>query len=317
MSAHASLDSSVPVKQVLHHAELALKHGDLAHSLMLAKSALGRAQAMQDVSSEARALLSLAQADCVVSHFRRAQETAQRAATLFQMCEDPLGEAQALAILAYTLSVMGHSAEGVEAALLGLKLNSGAPAPSLAFSYNHLGKAYAYGWNFERADEAFQRAIELLEFDGHWMEACQPRVNQRAMVVTRCFFDRYYQGQFRSLERLAALRKAGSPTAQSRSNLLVFQGAQLEAQRMLVLCDGFEACWLGDVAVAQSHVDCAHAAAARAEVNPSIVLVEWWLRAEIAWAAEDWPLAEYHSHRMLQSAMSMDHEHMVCIAYLL
>lgn len=317
MSAHAPLDYSVPVKQVLHQAELALKHGDWAHSLLLAKAALARAQAAQDVSGEARALLLLAQADCVVSHFRRAQETAQRAATLFQMCEDSLGEAQALATLAYTLSVMGHSAEGVEAALLGLKLNSGAPAPSLAMSYNHLGKAYAFGGNFERADEAFTRAIELLEFDGHWMEASQPRANQRAMVVTRCFFDRYYQGQFRSLERLAALRKTGSRTAQSRSNVLVIQGAHLEAQLLMGLCDGFEACWLGDVVAAQSHVDFAHAAAARAELNPSVVLVELWLRTEIAWAAEDWPLAEYHSHRMLQSAMSMDHEHMVCVAYLL
>ena len=49
--------------------------------------------------------------------------------------------------------------EGVEAALLGLKLNTDAPALTLAMSYNHLGLAYTHGGSFERADLAFQRAI--------------------------------------------------------------------------------------------------------------------------------------------------------------
>lgn len=317
MLAYAPPDSSVPVMQVLHQAQLALKHGDITHSLVLAKAALARAQTAKDLPTEGRALLALSQADRMVSHFRRAQETAQRAATLFQMCEDPRGEAEALATLSYTLSVMGHSEEGVEAALLGLKLNTDAPALSLAMSYTHLGVAYGHGWSFDRADAAFQRAIELLEYNGHWMEAYQPRMSQRAMEVTRCFFDRYYQGQFRSLQRLAELRRVSARSSQVPPNLLVFQGAQLKTQALLGLSDGFEACWLGDLATAQSHADFAQAAETRGEANPSVTLMELWLRAEIAWAAEDWPLAEYHSHRMMQLAMSIDHEHMVSIAYLL
>ena len=34
-------------------------------------------------------------------------------------------------------------------------------------------------------------------------------------------------------------------------------------------------------------------------------------------AIQDWPLAEYHCHRMMQLAMSIDNEHMVGISYLL
>lgn len=317
MPVYAPPDSSVPVMQVLHQAQLALKHGDVTHSLVLAKSALARAQAAHDLPTEARALLALSQADRMVSRFRRAQETAQRAATLFQMCEDTRGEAEALATLSHTLSVMGHSAEGVEAALLGLKLNADAPALSQALSYNYLGVAYAHSGSFERADAAFRTAIGLLEDNSHWMEAYLPRVNQRAMEVTRCFFNRYYQGQFSGLERLGELRRASARSAQVAPNLLVFQGAHLKTQAMLGLCDGFEACWLGNLAVAQSHADFAQAAETRGDPNPSVTLMELWLRAEMAWAARDWPLAEYHCHRMMQLAMSIDNEHMVSISYLL
>ncbi|WP_161499894.1 GGDEF domain-containing protein [Rhodoferax sp. TS-BS-61-7] len=317
MLAYAPPDSSVPVMQVLHQAQLALKHGDVAHSLVLAKSALARAQAAHDLPTEARSLLALSQADRMVSRFRRAQETAQRAATLFQMCEDTRGEAEALATLSHTLSVMGHSEEGVEAALLGLKLNADAPSLSQALSYNYLGVAYACGGSFDRADAAFRTAIGLLEDNGHWMEAYLPRVNQRAMEVSRCFFDRYYQGQFACLERLGKLRRASVRTTQAAPNLLVFQGAYLKTQALLGLSDGFEACWLGDLATAQSHADFAQAAETRGDANPSVTLMELWLRAEIAWAARDWQLAEYHCHRMMQLAMSIDNEHMVSIAYLL
>ena len=196
MLAYASPDSHVPLVQMLHQAQLALKHGDVAHSLVLAKTALTRAQTTNDLPAEARALLALSHADCMVSRLRRAQETAQRAATIFQMCEDPHGEAEALATLSHTLSLMGHGDEGVEAALLGLKLNTDAPALSLAMSYNALGVAYAYSGSFERADAVFQRAIAMLEDSGHWMDAYLPRVNQREMEVIRCFYDRYYQGGF-------------------------------------------------------------------------------------------------------------------------
>lgn len=317
MLAYAPPEPFVPVMQMLHQAQLALKHGDVAHSLVLAKSALSRAQTAQDLPTEARALLALAQADRLVSRFRRAQETAQRAATLFQMCEDPRGEAEALATLSHTLGVMGHSEEGVEAALLGLKLNTDAPALTLAMSYNYLGMAYGHGGSFDRADLAFQRAIAMLEDNGHWMDAYQPRVNQRDMEVTRCFYDRYYQGQFTSLDRLGELRRAGVRSAQLPANLLLFQGAQLKTQALMGLSDGFEACWQGNLAVAQSHADFAQAAETRGDANPSVTLVELWLRAEIAWAAHDWPLAEYHCHRMMQLAMSVDNEHKVSIAYLL
>ena len=319
MSACVPPDPSMPVLQVLHQAELALKRGDVAYSLTLAKAALVQAQTDRDLFHEARALLALAQVDQRVCRFRRAQQTAQRAATLFQMCEDPRGEAEALATLAHTLSVLGHSDEGVEQALLGLKLNSGAPALSQAMSYNHLGVAYAYGWNFDKAEAAFSQAIDLLEAKGLWMETYLPRMNQRAMEITRCFFDRYYHGQFKpeALERLARLRRAGARSAKVHPSLLALQGTLNKTQAVLRLADGFEACWYGRLGVARTHADYAKASQVQVEVNPSLLVVEMWLRAEIAWSAHDWPSAEQYCQRMLRESMAIDHEHLVAIGYLL
>ncbi|MDZ7938553.1 MAG: GGDEF domain-containing protein [Rhodoferax sp.] len=303
--------------QLLHQTALAMQHGDVAHSLTLSKSALAQAQQQQDLHMEARALLCLAQADNMVARFRRAQETAQRAATLFQMCDDPQGEAEALSALAQTVSVMGHADDGTEAALMALKLQSGSPAAAQAHTYNSLGVTYSHAGSFDRAAAAFDRAIALLEAQGQWMGAYQPRANQRAMEVTRCFFDRYYHGEFRDLQRLGRLRQQQGRIAQVPPNLLVLQGAHVKTQALMGLCDGFEACWLGQLDIAQSHADFAKMADTRGEANPSVTLAELWLRTEIAWAGQDWSLAEYQCHRMMQLAMSLDHEHMVGIAYLL
>jgi diguanylate cyclase (GGDEF)-like protein len=311
--------SQVPAVQLLQQTALAMQHGDITHSLALSKSALAQAQQQQDKHTEARALLCLAQADQWVARYRRAQETAQRAVNLFQLTEDPLREAEALCVLAQTLSTLGHADDGAEAALIALKLQSNNPtkAEAEAQAHNSLGLAYTCAGSFERADAAFERAIALADAEGHWLGAYQPRANQRVMEVTRCFFDRYYHGDFCGLRRLGRLRKAQGHAAHAQPNLLVLQGVHLKTQALMGLCDGFEACWSGRLDIAQSHADFCKAVDARGDTNPSVTLMELWLRSEIGWACQDWALAESHGRQMLQLAVSLDHEPMVSVAYLL
>jgi len=317
MSASNLPPETAPVPSLLLQAQRALDRGDVAQSQSLSKAALQHAQNTLDLQSQAQALLCLAHGDRMVSRFRRAQETAQRAVALFEMVGDAAGESEALSAVAHSLSMMGHSEEGVEAALLAVKLNEGGEPLSVAMSYNYLGVAYACGSSFDKADAALQHAIDLLETDGLWTESYTPRINQRTMEITRCFFDRYYHGEFRSLERLADLRHAQARSAQGPSNLLVFQGAFVKTQVMLGLADGFEACWLGQWDLAQQNADFAQSSQARSDSNPSVTLMEIWLRAEIAWARQDWVQAEAHAQRMLEMANQIDNEHMVGIAYLL
>ena len=311
--------SPAPAVQLLQQTALAMQHGDIAHSLALSKSALALAQQQHDQHTEARALLCLAQADHLVARFRRAQETAQRAVVLFQMTEDPLREADALCVLAQTLSTLGHADDGAEAALIALKLQSNSPAKAqaLAQAHNSLGLAYAGAGSFERADAAFERAIALVEAEGQWMGAYQPRANQRVMEVTRCFFDRYYHAAFCDLQRLGRLRQAQGRAAQKQPTLLVLQGAHLKTQALMGLCDGFEACWSGQLDIAQSHADFGKSVDARGESSPTVTLMELWLRSEIGWACQDWTAAESQGQHTLQLAVSLEHEPMVSVAYLL
>lgn len=317
MSASNLPFETVPVPSLLLQAQRALDRGDVAQSRALSKAALQHAQNTLDLQAQAQALLCLAHGDRLVSRFRRAQETAQRAAALFEIVGDLAGEAEALSAVAHTLSLMGHSEEGVDAALLAAKLNEDGAPLSVAMSYNYLGVAYACAWSFDKADAALQHAIDLLDTNGLWMESYLPRINQRAMEITRCFFDRYYHGEFRSLQRLADLRHAHARATQVPGNLLVLQGAFVKTQVMLGLADGFEACWLGQWDLAQQNADFAQSAQARGDSNPSVTLMEIWLRTEIAWGREDWVQAEAQAQRMLEMANQIDNEHMVGIAYLL
>lgn len=309
----------VPAVQLLQQTALAMQHGDIAHSLALSKSALALAQQQHDPHTEARALLCLAQADHMVARYRRAQETAQRAVALFQLTEDPLREAEALCVLAQTLGTLGQADDGAEAALIALKLQSNSPAKpqAEAQAHNSLGLAYAYAGSFERADAAFERSIALLESEGHWVGAYQPRANQRVMEVTRCFFDRYYLAAFCDLQRLAQLRQAQGRAAQTQQNLRVLQGSHPKIQALAGLCDGFEACWTGQLDIAQSHAEFCKSVDARGETSPSVTLMELWLRSEIGWACQDWTLAQTQCQHMLQLAVSLEHEPMVSVAYLL
>lgn len=317
MSVPNQPSETVPVLSLLLQAQRALQRGDVAQSQSLSKAALQHAQDTLDLQTQAQALLCLAHGDRMVSRFRRAQETAQRAASLFEIAGDHVGESEALSVVAHTLGVMGHSEEGVESALLAVKLNEGGEPLSVGMSYNYLGLAYACAFSFDKADAALQHSIDLLDGNGLWTEAHLPRINQRTMEITRCFFDRYYHGEFRSLQRLADLRHAHARATQVPSNLLVFQGAQLKTQVMLGLADGFEACWLGQWDLAQQNADFAQSVQARGDSNPSVTLLEIWLRVEIAWARADWAQAEAQAQRMLEMANQIDNEHMVGIAYLL
>jgi diguanylate cyclase (GGDEF)-like protein len=318
MPSHATSAAAKPlIAQFLQQTALALQHGDIAHGVALSKAALAQAQQQRDLHSEARALLFLARADLMVTHLRRARDTAQRVVALFQRCEDPVREAEALCVLAPALSALGHADEGAEAALIALKLLANSPATAQAQAHNSVGIAYYYAGSFDRASAAFEQAIGLQESQGDWMGAYQPRADQRVMEVTRCFYDRYYHGAFGNLAQLAELRKQQGRAVQAPPNLRVMQGAHLKTQALMGLCDGFEACWQGQLEIAQSHADFAKRVDARDKVSPGVALMELWLRSEIAWARQDWVQAESQCQQMLQLAQSLDHEHLVGIAYLL
>ena len=216
---------------LLDEARAKLRAGDAVACQALAKSVLGPARERQDVHLEARSLLCLANGDRMASHFRRANEFSQRAAILFQLVGDVSGESEALTTVSHTYSVLGRNEEAVETALLSLHLSELLPpGPALALSYNYLGVAYAYGRSYDKADEAYTTAIQILEREGLGSDALLPWLNQRNTEVSRLFCERYFTGQLPNLDRLQALREVRNTRADADKSAGLVQGPTLSAR---------------------------------------------------------------------------------------
>ena len=303
---------------LLEQACAKLREGDSVACQALAKSVLGAAREQQDVHLEARALLCLANGDRMLSHFRRANESSQRAATLFQLVGDVSGESGALTTVSSTYSVLGRSEEAVETALLSLHLSGLLPpGPALALSHNYLGVAYAHGRSHDKANEAFTTAIQILERQGLFSDAVLPWLNQCHAEVFRLFYERYYTGQLPDLERLHALRAVHKPPEDANPSARILQGAYVVSQALWLLLTGIESCWRGQLDDAEADVEMCAAWAARYPWNNSLAVLELWLRAEISWARKDWTRAVQRTRKMIEMAVEAEHEPMVAIGHLL
>ncbi len=303
---------------LLDEARAKLRSGDAHACQALAKSVMRAARESQDVPLEARALLCLANGDRMASRFRRANQSSQRAAYLFQLVGDVAGESEALTTLSYTYSVLGRSEEAVETALLSLHLSELLPpGPALAHSYNYLGIAYAYGRSCDKANEAFTTAIQIMEREGLCSDALLPWLNQCNMEVFRLFYERYYTGQLPDLDRLQALREVHTPPVDADQSAGILQGADVVSQTLWLLLAGIESCWRGQLEAAEANVELCAAWAARYPWNTSLAILEFWLRAEISWARKDWKSAEQRIRKMIAMAVETEHEPMVAIGHLL
>lgn len=303
---------------LIGRAHSALQSGSATAAREAAKSALQIAQAKKEPLMEAEAHLCLANSDRMVSRIRRAQISSQRAAFLFQLGGDVSGEALALSTVSYTFSVLAQVEESIEAALLSVKLNEqSGGGMSLSNSYNYLGVAYSYGWNFKEADDAFVRAIEIHEAAAPLADSYLPRMNQRGMEIIRVFYARYFDGKLPSLDRLSNLREQQAAVAARASVKSPLQGAYVQSQAIILLADGFENCWRGNLTQASAEADSAAALSAGFEVNPSFSILEIWLRAEIAWTGHAFDTAHHYCSKMIELAIQVESEHWVAIGHLL
>ncbi len=295
-----------------------LRVGDAPRCEALSRSVLAVAQKRQDPHLEARALLCLANGDRMLSRFRRANASSQRAAVLFQQVGDIGGESAALSTLSYTYGALGRSEEAVEAALLSLHLSEQLPPGlPLAMSYNYLGIAYACDRSYAQADDAFSTAIDILQSAGLTAEAVLPWLNQCHAEVTRLFLERYDTGQLPDLSRLQALGVLYAAPTHATPSQHSPPSAHVISQALWLLLAGVENCWRGQLEEAQLDVELSASCAANYPRTTSIAIFESWLRAEIAWASKNWKEAEHHTYAMLKLAQETEHEPFVAIGHLL
>ncbi len=306
-----------PQHRLLRQALVAMQFGDMEDSQSFAKSALWQAQRQGDGCAQARALLYLAQGDLQMSRMRRARETARRAAYLFQTEGDLVGEAEALATLSHGLSFMGQSTEAVETAFWSLRLCEGIEPLGEAMARSVLGLAFACGQHFDKAQDVLRQSVASLESAGLWAASCVPRFHMRAAELYRCFLERYQSGTWATLDRLRDLHGAPLHVRADADTLHAMVWPHPKTMALLDLTLAMESCWRGDFDDAVRRADAVYTSVEKGVEQPLVRLMEVWLRAEIAWAKQDWPIAEMQGQRLQQLAIRSENEHFRSISYLL
>jgi diguanylate cyclase (GGDEF)-like protein len=303
---------------LLKHAHAALDNGDVPTGRDLSHQVLKAAQSLKHKRFEARALLCLAHCDRMLSRYRRAHRASQLAAQGFQLLGDTSGEVMALTTHAFVAINLGRNEEAIEAALLSVRLSELlAKDEHSMLSYNALGVAYFWSHNFDKAEQALRTATQIAEYAKPPLNTFQPQINQWWSQLIRIFYERYNEGELPSLalmhlhqasaKRLALQNEPGSSALNNN----------VTTEAVLVFGASLDACWHGRLAQAQTEADALSGWVQRYGTLTWLSALEAWARTEIAWARQDWPEATQQAARMIEIAVTVEHEQLACLGHLL
>ena len=310
--------SEARLDALLKSAHLALDGGDVQGGRTLSHEILKAAKTLDHPHFEAKALLCLAHCDRMLSRYRRAHRASQRAAQGFQLLGDTSGEVMALTTHALVAINLGRNEEAVEAALLSVRLSELLEKDEHSvLSYNALGVAYFWSNSFDKAEQALHTAIRIAEHASPRQSTFQPHINLWWAQVIRIFTERYFEGE---LPALALMRVRWQSVIQrhrqDHADALP-QGANATTEAVYRFGASLDACWHGQLeqasAAADSLTDWAH----RYGSLTWLAALEAWARAEMAWVRQDWPAATRYAAKMIEIAVTVEHEQLACLGHLL
>ena len=303
---------------LLKGAHAALDRGDVRAGREASQKVLKGAEATGDRHFEAKALLCLAHCDRMLSRYRRAHRTSQRAAQLFQLLGDTSGEVMSLTTHAFVSINLGRNEEAVEVALLGVRLSQFLEKDEHSvLSYNALGVAYYWSHSFEKAEQALRTAIQIAESATPPLSTFQPRVNQWWTEVIRAFHERYYVGELPALAQMRRLREAIIALIAGGDAGGASSGTQVTTEAVLLFGLALDHCWHGRTGQAALDAEAMAGWARRYGTVTWLSALESWVRAEIGWAQHDWTAALRHAARMVEIAVEVEHEQLACLGHLL
>jgi diguanylate cyclase (GGDEF)-like protein len=304
-------------EDVLRKARTALDEGEVDFARELAQAALSLAEGNQDRLLQAKALLCLGHCDRFVSGFRRAHDACQKAAHLFRMLGDPVGEAEALSTLSHTATCLGRNEEAVEAALLAVRLGESSPSAShKAMLLNYLGVAYLWSRSFDKADATFEASISMADGAGPESGAFQPILSQMCLEVMRRATERYQTGRVPALDRMAFHENRYATRAKAGEEADLFKGYRIARTALWFLASALLRCWQGDQEAAVLLLGQGQAWASQYKTNTWLESFEHWIRMELAWATQDWKQAAEHCATLIEVAKRHEYEQLVCIGYM-
>jgi diguanylate cyclase (GGDEF)-like protein len=307
----------VDVAASLDNARQLLESGQIEAARQLATSVLKNAEQHNDRPAQGQALMTLSQFDRVLGRFRRAIETAQRAARLFQIDGDIAGEASALALLAHANSYLGRDEEAVEAALLGVKLGDLlAPASLQVTLYNYLGVAYLWANSFDSAESAFREAERLALLSAP-ESVLLPRINLAWLEAVRLFKERYFIGALPSPDELRERLARCSALFDEQTPFPGLPGVRSVLQRFGRCAQVLLLCWSGELEAAAEQLLAVQDRLGPGNFAQVANFFGHWAAAELHLARGDLPGARREATLLVDKASEAEFEQMAYIGHFL
>jgi len=302
----------------LQHALQLLDAGDVEGSRRCAHKVFHDSSSRGDTPLEAEALLHLAHCDRVVSRFRRAHDSAQRAAFLFRSVGDARGEAFSFTTVAYAASSLARNEDAVEAALMAVHLSDECTDAQLrALAHNNLGIAYSWCRRFDKAEAVLNAAIETARASGSAISAFQPMMNLACAESWRLCSERFLTGAMPSAVRLGAFVEAAVQVVGPAAPAALMGGMLVTSKAVIAFFTGLAQCWSGRLLHAEASLDEGNSWAAKFNSITWLNALEKWFRAEIALARRDGPGAIRLLTELVDVASRVEHEHLACVGQML
>jgi diguanylate cyclase (GGDEF)-like protein len=305
------------VRRQLDAARRMLESGQVELARGLATTVLKQAVAVGDDAAQAHALMTLSQFDRVLGRFRRAIDTAPRAAQLFQLDGDIAGEASALSLLAHANSYLGRDEEAVEAALLSVKLGELLPPSSLQVNlHNYLGVAYLWATSFAEAEAAFREA-ERLALLGSPESVLLPRINMAWLEAVRLFMDRYFIGALPSTEDLRQRLELCRDLFEDDTPFSGLPGVRSVLQRFGRCAQVLQLCWSGQLDAAAERLRAVQDRLRPGNFAQVANFFGHWAAAELHLARQDLAAAQREATILIDRASEAEFEQMAYIGHFL
>lgn len=284
----------------------------------LASAVLRIAEEQADRSMQGQALMALALYDRVLGRFRRAIETVQRAAQLFQLDGDISGEASALSLLAHANSFLGRDEDAVEAGLLSVKLGDLLPPGPLQVNlYNYLGVSYLWGKSFADAEATLREAERLALVCATDSNVLLPRINLAWLEAVRLFNERYFNGELPSTTTLEQRLALCAPLFEDDTPFPGLPGVRAVLQRFGRCAQALLHCWRGEFDAAEEWLAAAHDPSRPGNYAQVANFVVHWVRAELHWARQDPEAAQREALFLIDRAGVAEFEQMAYIGHVL
>jgi diguanylate cyclase (GGDEF)-like protein len=187
----------------------------------------------------------------------------------------------------------------------------------LALAHNHLGIAYFWSKDFERASATLKGGLQACEAMGDDGLATQILLNMVATEVASAFDVRYHLGK---LPPMAALSTALARLDKHITQAAAFkfsEGLQPTGKAVHCYFSAMLSCWTGEPQDARSFVKRAYWWTSKYPVKTWLDVLASWCSAEILWAEGRLDAAILSARQTVDLAAQLEHEQMGTIGRLL